>query len=823
MMSSPSKHQTGLLRAVFTLLTIALLAACMTPKRPTVQKSVDVVPSGASHARVLTEATTALSGKALKAKQGDIELSNAQVAFVIASSGTPSGGQLIDAGVKGGPDLLESMFLYLDDTYPRQAKYAEITILQAGGPAAAASVKAVGVDTDDENLAITTTYTLKPDASYITIRTTIENKGSTAVLDYELGDAIQWGLTTRFAPGYGTDIPRKKRFEIPWMGGDHERGGYALADVTGAPMNSIHGGSWSDTMYGTVSIKPGESATYTRRFAAAESLGAAVALLDDAAGAKTHTVRGKVVEADSGDVLDGVVIDIKRVDNLTGEDGVHRGTARPYFRVYTDDNGTFKVQVPPGRYELVAQGVGRSMVKGAEISAPFDMEPVIELSKPGEFEFTISNREAKGKAKFGPGRLTFVGVEGTATPTFGAPNVAPGAGPRLYDLDGQGKAVVPPGTYDIYASRGPEFDVAKKRVVIKGGEATTESFQLNRVVDTTGYIAGDFHQHAAPSPDSSTLLDARVLSNVAEGVELMVSTDHNYITDYAPVIKSMAAGPWITSIVGNEMTTGDRGHINGYPLRHDPESDTGGAVMPDKMTPKEIFSTLRKGGDNVVVQINHPRSGRSGFFDRYEVDPKTTTTKHDDMDWGFDVIEVANGKRPTDTLRVMEDWFNLLNRGEIFTAMGNSDTHLIVGHESGFPRTLVHLGSDDVGAVRVPDVINVLKKTRRATVSNGIFVSASIGDAQIGGTATRPRRGDLMFDYRVQAPAWVDVTKVEVIADGKVIHTAEVSGGDVERAKGSVKVPASAKWLIVRAMGTKSMAPIVDAIPYGFTNPIWVK
>ena len=39
---------------------------------------------------------------------------------------------------------------------------------------------------------------------------------------------------------------------------------------------------------------------------------------------------------------------------------------------------------------------------------------------------------------------------------------------------------------------------------------------------------------------------------VGEGVEVLVATDHNFITDYAPTIEQMGLQDWATSMIGLE-------------------------------------------------------------------------------------------------------------------------------------------------------------------------------------------------------------------------------------------------------------------------------
>ena len=58
--------------------------------------------------------------------------------------------------------------------------------------------------------------------------------------------------------------------------------------------------------------------------------------------------------------------------------------------------------------------------------------------------------------------------------------------------------------------------------------------RLRHVVDTHGWLSADFHVHAARSPDSRVPMHDRIYEFVADGVELIVATDHNVVCDYAP-------------------------------------------------------------------------------------------------------------------------------------------------------------------------------------------------------------------------------------------------------------------------------------------------
>ena len=101
-----------------------------------------------------------------------------------------------------------------------------------------------------------------------------------------------------------------------------------------------------------------------------------------------------------------------------------------------------------------------------------------------------------------------------------------------------------------------------------------------------GLDAGDFHVHAQPSTDSGLPIADRVTSCAAEGLEVAVATDHNYITDYSPVIANLSLDEWLLGVPGMELTTFEMGHFIGYPLKVDPGSTRGGESCGPSSRPR---------------------------------------------------------------------------------------------------------------------------------------------------------------------------------------------------------------------------------------------
>ena len=183
---------------------------------------------------------------------------------------------------------------------------------------------------------------------------------------------------------------------------------------------------------------------------------------------------------------------------------------------------------------------------------------------------------------------------------------------------------VPPGDYEVYISRGSEYELKMTRVSLRPGEAQALSEVLERQVETPNYVAADFHLHAAPSIDSDLPLRHRVRTAAAEGLEHIVATDHNFVTDYQPSIDREGLNEWLSSMVGLELTTLEAGHFNTFPIKRDKSAITRGSFEWSDRTPTAIFKQAREMGDReAIIQVNHPRDLILGYFDQYGVDPLT--------------------------------------------------------------------------------------------------------------------------------------------------------------------------------------------------------
>jgi len=462
----------------------------------------------------------------------------------------------------------------------------------------------------------------------------------------------------------------------------------------------------------------------------------------------------------------------------------------------------------------------------------------------GILEFEIHDRNGNRI----PGRLTFTragesnpdlfpGVEARPTNLAVRKNV-------VYCLSGADRITVPAGTYEVYATRGIEWSAAKTTLEVEAGETSTWSAELIQEVGTRGFISGDFHLHTLThSGHGDSNMQERIISLIGEGVEFAVATDHNHNTDYGPTIDELQGWDHITGVVGNEVST-PIGHFNVFPL--DAERPPVGASATDA---NELFKLLRAEtnpyGVTPVIQLNHPRWGGIDYFTQTGLDPITGESASPNWSSEFDTIELLNenegwGYHDADTTQletgssqhsVLQDWYNLLNRGQRPFIVGNSDSHTVHHNFAGYPRNYVLSEARGSGSI---DPVEIADSLRRGQVftTNGPFVQFSVGETTTSGD-TGTETGRVMVQVRVRTPSWIFVDRVKIVVDGDVRHEVlleplvGVDGSISWREVKQVLILGHDSWVHVIVEGDESMEPIVTGgrrpvLPLAITNPIWV-
>lgn len=489
-----------------------------------------------------------------------------------------------------------------------------------------------------------------------------------------------------------------------------------------------------------------------------------------------------------------------------------------------------------GRDLSLPSGVGAGLalydedgVEAGHVTLDASLETYVREAPP-RGEITLRYIDGSGAAL--PVHVVFRGLGGTPDPAPLARSGAFAAGRSLYLLDGKGSLALPPGRYRVTASHGLRFTLGVTEIEVKAGDSLTVGETLRDVFPASQWTSGDFHLHAAPSPDSAVALDARVASLVAEGVELAVATDHNRVTDYEPSVDRLGVGTRIVTVVGDEITSYGKspwGHFNLYPLPVSTDAPEAAASPYFDLDPAAIFAAAHQGGPGRILQVNHPRMEPGiGYFDLSHLDARTGSADPA-FSGDFDAVEAFNGFWITNPVKVRQgamDLVTLARRGIHVATTGNSDSHHLLYEEAGYPRTYVHTPSEPI-ATRQDRVMDAIRR-RDTTVSSGPLVEMTVDGFPIGSVVVPKAPHFVRVHVKVSAPAWVPVEHVEIWHDDTVAFQTEVTSSpkDGVRYEGDTVLAFPTDGTVL-AWATAS-SPLPDVLPYanaratGFTGLVYV-
>ncbi len=817
---------------------------------------------GAARGRRIDSSSQLLAGPNAHGKVGDFLLENEKIRVVVQAEGRafgplPYGGTIIDADLTGsgaGDQFGEVGLLY---NFGRTLKPDQYELLSDGADGGSVVVAISGVDTANDYLSIrnklseslgrvpyadpyvemplriTNYFVLNPGEQRVRFITGFCSTDRRDITALAVGDLTDPGYVLEFfnpracTDGFGFGGVCFSLDQMSWFGyqGNGVAYGYSpyragnprqaepqnatlsVAGITGTIVgaNGLLGlGSWVQASTlprdGELRIPPLGFGVLARDFWVAKDLGVISTLIESARAPLTGTVLGDF----SGVVRAGTT-------PVAGARVVFEGPVeRAVF--FTAADGTFSGKLPVRAYQVSAWIEGRSptakqavTLSAAPSMLSFNLAPTRRL--------TVNVREANVGPM--PAKVTVLCTNGPCAVTHRAlvlytdvtkdplPDqiatvgwVGP-SGTATFDL--------PLGQYAVLVSRGPEYSVHPPAypmipghaIDLRTGDATVNAV-LARVLDTTGWMSADFHVHAVNSPDSIVENARRALTFAGDGLDIIVSTDHDVVTDFGPIISQTGLSPFLAAVIGEEASPMEWGHYNFFPLTLDANNRTNGGALDwaggegPTLSVGEIFSEARRMGAR-TIQVNHAR-GSLGGFTALQVDTDTFATHVspallrmspqagatvDDtklISSDFNAIELLNpGDDSLDGTTTLargkfNDWFTLLSRGFLVAGTGVSDTHYSL-QATGW-RTWVDVGVDQPGQLD-PAMLSTRLNAMRAVTSNGPFVTARAyrvdGDGGtimtslvgIGGTVP-PDTRDLGVTIEVQVPEYLDVTRVEL-------------------------------------------------------------
>ena len=605
----------------------------------------------------------------------------------------PFGGTILDADlVRSGAGRDQFGELGLLYNFGRTIKPERFEVLNDGSDGKSAVIAVTGVDAPNDYLSIrnklaeslgrvpladpvvpvplriTNYFVLNPGEQRVRFISALCNQSNVDTLGLAVGDLTDPGYVLEFlnpkscTKGFGYGGLCFGLDVMPWYGyqGDGVAYGYApnksgsptapelqnatlsIAGITGSILgaNGLSGlVSWINPSAaprdGEVRLGPHNTGVVSRDFWVASNLGEISNLIESARAKATTsplgTLRASVTSL--GQAVSGARVAIENDQSRVV--------------MTTNADGGVSAQLPPGSYRVSAWAPAREPTAKQTIQISGDVPATVSFALTEPRRLTVRVHEVgagpmpakvtvlcpSGPCPTAPRNLVLY-VDNTKDPQ---PDNVQLIG--FVDATGSETFELPPGQYLVLVSRGPEYSIFPNTYPATPGapvDLTTTDVVIDaplaHVIDTTGWMSADFHVHAVNSPDSIVDNASRALGFAADGVDVLVSTDHDVVTDYAPVIASTGLSPFLASVVGEEVSPMEFGHYNLFPLVRDASDPvSGGAVdwaNPNglALSPRRIFEAGRAKGAR-TVHFNHPRGFLGGFtFLRVDTDTLATHT-----------------------------------------------------------------------------------------------------------------------------------------------------------------------------------------------------
>ena len=84
------------------------------------------------------------------------------------------------------------------------------------------------------------------------------------------------------------------------------------------------------------------------------------------------------------------------------------------------------------------------------------------------------------------------------------------------------------------------------------------------------------------------------MSAAAEGLEVAVATDYNFVTDLMPTIAKAGVQDFVTAVTGVELSTLEMGHFNSFPTKLDVMSPTHFPFVQDTATAPSVVASMAR-------------------------------------------------------------------------------------------------------------------------------------------------------------------------------------------------------------------------------------
>ncbi|MEO8294781.1 MAG: CehA/McbA family metallohydrolase [Gemmatimonadota bacterium] len=382
---------------------------------------------------------------------------------------------------------------------------------------------------------------------------------------------------------------------------------------------------------------------------------------------------------------------------------------------------------------------------------------------------------------------------------------------------------LPAGTYRVEVSRGPEYAVVRRTVVVEGNRAHSLRVRMSRLANMPirGWTSGDLHVHMNYGGHYRATPATLALQAHAEGLQVVEDL----------IVNKEGRIPDLDRFTGHL----DPASTSSLAIAHDQEFHTSfwghtgilglsdHLILPGYSAYTHTAAASLYPDNAAIADLAHAQDALFGYvhpFDEYpdpsRADVPLTTELPVDVALGkVDYYEVMGFSDHLSSARV---WYQLLNCG--FRIPAGAGTDAMTNYASlrgpvGTARVYVQSGLP----LNYPRWLEALKQGK-TFVTNGPLLGFRSGTTQIGGEIHLAAAQSIPFTIWFRS--LVSIDHLEVVSEGKVVATIPMAG-DRTRADTTISLPVERSgWYTLRAWSEKPVEPILDLYPFSSTSPIYV-
>ncbi|MEF8882131.1 MAG: CehA/McbA family metallohydrolase [Halapricum sp.] len=721
-----------------------------------------------------------------------IVIRNSETAYAIGTeSNGPFGalpGGIYDATAYGMSTDRIGVSQFAANNFGAWIVYESFELENASSSDGQAVVTATGYVKENPDVEITTEYVLSAGANHIWINTSMENTGDTRYPANESEELLSGlalsseGLST-WLPGIGDNEEGRyspggnPALVEPWAALSGDRVTYGVWGASGSFDVYTASTTWVDPwLQHTLSAGESEQVNYAFYVGAHGGTSELSQYYAEQHSQELGTISGDI-ETSAGESVPQATV-VARQD---GED---------YTYTIGSQDGEYSLQLPAGEYTLQADAEGFAASNKKTLTVTAGESTTVRFSSlegPAPVNVTAM-LEHDGMTERTDARITVMDSGGTTLRTVYTKPVPMGT--QSFQL--------PPGNYTLVFNHGTNYiaEPVRKNITVQPGEPVDVTATITEELDPSerDWIGIEPHAHSGVSFDGRTPTNMFLAVQMSSGVDMAFISDHNAIGAWG-TLSSQADQRGHKLVRSEEITTGDLGHFNPYPMYGDSVIDADGTLV-------EFIEESRAEHNATVFQINHPG-------DRF-IDLSEAPGQHMQYLEMIDAIEAYNGIYDPEDANSVKGLFNLWNQGyDHIAATGVSDDHNWKAFPTkyGTARTRAYVDGEVT-----PEKWAQSVKDGHTYATYGPSVQFTVEDSIPGETVSATA------DSSVEASATVrnldELAYAHVIQNGTVVANVSLDGTEATIQQDVSIEGAENAWIALRAVDEEGDRAL--------TSPVWI-